>query len=61
MARSRGRIYFAPASNQKERGPAGPRPDGESNGATAGAQVPGTVDEVTKNLLRAIDQYFENE
>ncbi len=38
-----------------------PWPHGEHNGATAGAQVPGTVDEVTKNLLRAIDQYFENE
>ena len=34
---------------------------GGGNGATAGAQVPGTVDEVTKNLLRAIDQYFEDE
>ena len=34
---------------------------GGGNGATAGAQVPGTVDEVTKALLRAIDQYFEDE
>ncbi|MBM6926161.1 DHH family phosphoesterase [Pseudoflavonifractor phocaeensis] len=35
---------------------------GGGNAATAGAQVPGkTVDEVTKLLLQAIDQYLENE
>jgi c-di-AMP phosphodiesterase-like protein len=35
---------------------------GGGNAATAGAQVPGkSVDEVTRQLLRAIDQYFEDE
>ncbi|WP_209344551.1 DHH family phosphoesterase [Flavonifractor sp. AGMB03687] len=35
---------------------------GGGNAATAGAQVPGkTVDEVTKMLLQAIDQYLEDE
>ena len=35
---------------------------GGGNAATAGAQIPGmTVDEATKALLRAIDQYFEDE
>ena len=35
---------------------------GGGNAATAGAQVPGkSVDEVTKDLLRAIDQYLEEE
>ena len=35
---------------------------GGRNAATAGAQVPGrSVDEVTRQLLRAIDQYFEDE
>ena len=35
---------------------------GGGNAATAGAQVPGkSVEEVTKDLLRAIDQYLEEE
>ena len=34
---------------------------GGGNAATAGAQVPGTLDQVTRNLIRAIDQYFEDE
>ena len=35
---------------------------GGGNAATAGAQVPGkTVDEVTKLLIQAIDQYLEND
>ena len=35
---------------------------GGGNAATAGAQIPGmTVDEATRALLRAIDQYFEDE
>lgn len=34
---------------------------GGGNAATAGAQVPGTLDEVTRRLIQAIDQYFEDE
>ena len=35
---------------------------GGGNGATAGAQVPSkSVEEVTRQLLQAIDQYFEEE
>ena len=34
---------------------------GGGNAATAGAQVPGTLDQVTRNLIRSIDQYFEDE
>lgn len=34
---------------------------GGGNAATAGAQVPGTLDEVSRGLIRAIDQYLENE
>ncbi len=34
---------------------------GGGNAATAGAQVPGELDEVLKGLLRAIDQYLEDE
>ena len=34
---------------------------GGGNAATAGAQVPGTLDQVTRDLIRSIDQYFEDE
>ena len=34
---------------------------GGGNAAAAGGQIPGTIQEVTRNLLRAIDQYFEDE
>lgn len=34
---------------------------GGGNAATAGAQVPGTLDDVSRALIRAIDQYLEDE
>lgn len=34
---------------------------GGGNAATAGAQVPGTLDEISRALIRAIDQYLEDE
>ena len=34
---------------------------GGGNAATAGAQTPGTLDEVSRALIRAIDQYLEDE
>ena len=35
---------------------------GGGNGATAGAQVPSRdIEQVTRQLLQAIDQYFEEE
>ena len=34
---------------------------GGGNASAAGGQIPGTIQEVTRNLLRAIDQYFEDE
>lgn len=34
---------------------------GGGNAATAGAQVPGTLDEVFRGLIRAIDQYLEDD
>ena len=34
---------------------------GGGNASAAGGQIPGTINDVTKRLLRAIDQYFEDE
>ena len=34
---------------------------GGGNASAAGGQIPGEINEVTKRLLRAIDQYFEEE
>ena len=34
---------------------------GGGNASAAGGQIPGTINDVTKRLLRAIDQYFEEE
>ena len=34
---------------------------GGGNAATAGAQVPGTLEEVSRALIRAIDQYLEDD
>lgn len=34
---------------------------GGGNASAAGGQIPGNINDVTRNLLRAIDQYFEDE